>query len=180
MKFSLYKKNFVIRIVALFVIVINSLVVIAIPINGQTQNQAQVQEQAKAELNLIITKPAKGHLYINDEDQGNTATGATRIIGSITIEASASSEEGGIDRVEFFIDGIIRNTTNNLPYAWLWNDTYVGAATIKVKAFDTVGNETSRSLDVRVIMINEAGIKTMRLLSLSWPKLKHVVIQEQS
>lgn len=180
MKFSLYKKNFVIRIVALFVIVINSLVVIAIPINGQTQNQAQVQEQAKAELTLIITKPAKGHLYINDEDQGNTATGATRIIGSITIEASASSEEGGIDRVEFFIDRIIRNTTNNLPYAWLWNDTYVGAATIKVKAFDTVGNETSRSLDVRVIMINEAGIKTMRLLSLSWPKLKHVVIQEQS
>lgn len=148
-------------IVALFVIVSNSLVVNATPINGQTQNQAQVQGQAQVELNVIITKPAKGHLYVNDEDQGNTATGATRIIGSITIEASVSGGDGGIDRVEFFIDGIIRNTTNVLPYAWLWNDTYVGAATIMVKVFDTAGNESSSSLNVRVIMINVAGIETM-------------------
>lgn len=150
-----------IRIVVLFVIVSNSLIVNATDINEQPQNQAQVQALAKVELNVIITKPAKGHLYINDEDQGNTTTGVTRIIGSITINASVSNGEGGIDRVEFFIDGIIRNTTNDLPYAWFWNDTYVGAATIKVKAFDTAGNETSRSLDVRVMMINEAEIKTI-------------------
>jgi hypothetical protein len=159
MKFSPYKKNFVIRIVALFIIMSNSLVVNASLINRHTQNQVQAQD--KMELNVIIMKPAKGHLYINDEDQGNTTTGVTRIIGSITIEASVTGGEGGIDRVEFFIDGINRNTTNDLPYAWLWNDTYVGAATIKVTAFDTAGNESSRSLDVRVIMINEAGIKTM-------------------
>lgn len=161
MKFDQYKKNFMIRIVVLFVIVSNSLIVNATHINEQPQNQAQVQALAKVELNVIITKPAKGHLYINDEDQGNTTTGVTRIIGSITINASVSNGEGGIDRVEFFIDGIIRNTTNDLPYAWFWNDTYVGAATIKVKAFDTAGNETSRSLDVRVMMINEAEIKTI-------------------
>ena len=161
MKFDQYKKNFMIRIVVLFVIVSNSLIVNATQINEQPQNQAQVQALAKVELNVIITKPAKGHLYINDEDQGNTTTGVTRIIGSITINASVSSGEGGIDRVEFFIDGIIRNTTNDLPYAWFWNDTYVGAATIKVKAFDTAGNEASRSLDVRVMMINEAEIKTI-------------------
>jgi len=154
MKNSLYKKNFVIGIVTLFVIMSVFPVVNATAINGQTQ--------AQVELNVVITKPAKGHLYINDEDQGNTATGATWIIGRITIEASASGGDGGIARVEFWISEINRSADNEPPYEWLWNDTAVGTITIKVKAFDTAGNEASKSLNVRVIMnLNAAGIETM-------------------
>lgn len=180
MKFTPYKKNFLMRIAALLVIMLSYLAVIAVPINGHLQNQSQNQNQSKAALNIVITKPAVGHLYINDQDQGNSTLGITRIIGSITIEVNVSSEESTIDKVEFIIDGIVRNTTNHSPCAWFWNDTYVGAATIKITAYDTDGNQTSKSIKVRVIMINEVEMKMMRLLSSTWMKVTRTVTLKQN
>jgi len=51
------------------------------------------------------------------------------IIGKITIEAEAYSKNG--IEVEFYIDGVLKNTDSEYPYERLWNEKVVGEHEIK-------------------------------------------------
>ncbi len=62
------------------------------------------------------------------------------IIGEIIIQADSSYEESNINRVEFYIDGEIRNTDYEAPYVWLWDDSIIGGHTLGVVAYENVGD----------------------------------------
>lgn len=148
MKKGLVRKSLVAGIVALFVVMSVLPAVNAAVSSGQTQ-----METIQVELSVSIDKPLKGHLYVFNKDWGETSSGDTLIIGSITIKASASGEEW----VNFSITGVTRFTGYEPPYEWDWKDGAAGTHLIKVMAYDGEGNETSESLNVKVIMVINAG-----------------------
>jgi large repetitive protein len=64
-------------------------------------------------------------------------------------EASAS-DAGGIDRVEFFVDGTLANTERSSPWACIVNTTSYpdGAHTIRAVAYDVAGNSSQAQVSV--------------------------------
>ena len=71
------------------------------------------------------------------------------IIGNINVEASAFNLENGIDRVEFFVDDILKQTVTTEPYTWMWQEPALFRHTLKIVAYDTIGRNATRDLTVR-------------------------------
>jgi outer membrane protein assembly factor BamB len=71
------------------------------------------------------------------------------IIGPIDIDVDTSQEQIGIDKVEFYIDDVLKATDNTRPYSWTWNTPAFFTHTIKVTAYDTSGNSASDDITVK-------------------------------
>lgn len=72
------------------------------------------------------------------------------VSGNVNIVAEAS-DNVEVDRVEFYIDGLLETTVNDRPFDYLWNTTPVnlGLHTIFARAYDT-SNNTSASPTISV------------------------------
>ncbi len=73
------------------------------------------------------------------------------VSGSTTISASAS-DNVGVSKVEFLVDGAVVGTDTSSPYSTSWNSSTAGAsASITAKAYDAAGNtklSTARTVSV--------------------------------
>ena len=105
-------------------------------------------------VSIGIIKPRDGYLYVFDRETIPTIFGNIIIIEGITIEADAYDEDG-IDRVEFYIDGVLKNTDTDSPYEWLWDEKVIGRHEIKVVAYDDDGNKAEDKTNV--IIFNVVG-----------------------
>lgn len=81
----------------------------------------------------------------------NPAAGAT-VSGSIEISATAT-DNVGVTRVEFFVDGTLRNTDSSAPFSFSFATSSLtnGTHSVTAKAYDAagnVGNASARSFTV--------------------------------
>ena len=68
-----------------------------------------------------------------------------------SIQASASDPDGNLDRVEFYVDGVLVGIDSSAPFAFTWRDLFEGSHTIYVRAVDAVGaDDTSGTITVNV------------------------------
>jgi len=104
-----------------------------------------------------ITRPKEKSLYIQDK-KPMTLPKNTVIIGEITIRVNAYSEDG-IDKVELYIDNLLKETIDELPYEWTWNEFAIGKHEIKAIAYDNSGNKAEDEIDV--IIFNLGGEKKL-------------------
>jgi uncharacterized repeat protein (TIGR02543 family) len=70
------------------------------------------------------------------------------IIQGITIQANASDNQSGIEKVEFFIDDVSVGNDSTEPYTYTWNDLRSGPRHLKVVAYDKAGNSKAVELSV--------------------------------
>lgn len=84
------------------------------------------------------------------------AAGAT-LGGTVSVTASAS-DNVGVTKVEFFLDGALQSTDTVSPYAWSWNTASAsnGAHLLTSKAWDAANNSTT-SVAVSVTVSNGGG-----------------------
>jgi len=68
------------------------------------------------------------------------------ILGKITVEVNASSDNSSISRVEFYIDNALRATVTSQPYAWTWDTRSFSRHTIKINVYNSFGNSASAEL----------------------------------
>jgi len=115
-----------------------------------------VEEGGEAPV-VKIVKPKEHRLYKDNIPIMWLPLLKTRIMGPITIKVKAESDDG-IDRVEFYIDGKLKQTDKmgsflglSKIYRWTWlvkpvefKRTY----TIKVVAYDKKGRNTSQEIQV--------------------------------
>ena len=87
----------------------------------------------------------------------NPLDGATVML-TVSIKADASDFEG-IDRVEFYLDDTLLGTDTESPYEYIWDATTAedGEKTIKVIAFDTIGQTREATISVTVMNNEEFG-----------------------
>jgi hypothetical protein len=62
----------------------------------------------------------------------------------VKFTAQVSDNTSGIDRVEFFLDGLLQSTATQPPYQWTW--TGLGNFTVTATAYDRAGNSKSQSM----------------------------------
>jgi serine protease len=87
------------------------------------------------------------------------ANGAT-VSGTISVAASAS-DNIGVTKVEFYLNGTLAATDTSSPYSWSWNTTAVanGSHTLSSKAYDAAGN-IGTSSNVTVTVSNSTSTDT--------------------
>lgn len=85
-----------------------------------------------------ITKPLPG-LYIMDSMR-LLPFSYPFIIGQITIEADASDDGSGVEKVEFILENKVEANVSEPPYTWLWDRAATGFFKLAVKAYDNVGH----------------------------------------
>jgi hypothetical protein len=92
--------------------------------------------------NVELTKTAN----ISIDQTPPTITLIKQQVNLLEIMFTAQCNDGtsGIDRVEFFLDGILQSTDTQLPYEWTW--TGVGNFTVTATAYDLAGNAKSQSI----------------------------------
>ena len=95
-----------------------------------------------------IKTPLDQKFYFNDKEF--FSLGRTLIIGGITIKVDASDSDGYIQKVEFYIDDDLKETIDEGPYEYKWNEKIFGEYDIKVKVYD---NEGSVREEVRNVLI---------------------------
>jgi DNA-binding beta-propeller fold protein YncE len=121
-----------------------------------TQDTTQESEEISVVVNkdssdapptVSLTNPAEGDII--------------RLAATIQADAS-DAVGGGIDRVEFYVDGIKIGEDTTNPYEYTWDTTTVedGERVIKVVAFDTIGQNVEESITVTVINHEEFGYLT--------------------
>ena len=87
---------------------------------------------------IEITKPQNA-LYINDKKL--CFASYPIIFGPIHVQADAFDSESGIDKVEFYLNNKLKQTDEEAPYTWYWNEPGIGMImTLKVKVYDNDGN----------------------------------------
>lgn len=84
------------------------------------------------------------------------ANGAA-VTGSVAIAANAS-DDIGVDRVEFLLDGALLGSDTTAPYTYSWNSSTAsnGAHALQARAVDLVGN-TGSSAPVNVTVSGSTG-----------------------
>jgi hypothetical protein len=102
-------------------------------------------------LSVVITKPVENMFYFQDQEKMPLGQN-TIIYGPITIVANASAPSG-IEKVEFYIDDVLKDTVTQEPYSYLWHPfiQFNGLSLkhrIKVVAYDNLGNNASAELNV--------------------------------
>ena len=105
---------------------------------------------------LSIEKPRKGYFHIFD--RAWLPIGITIILGKITIIANVI-DEGGIEKVEFYVDGDLKFTDHEAPYEWLWDERVIGKHEVKVIAHDIFGNRGEDKINVTIFKIFNLGGK---------------------
>jgi hypothetical protein len=92
---------------------------------------------------------------------------AATVSGIVNVTANAS-DNVGVTRVEFWLDGVLRSTDTTSPYAWSWDTATAanGAHSLVSKAFDAASNVgTSATINVTVsngVPINISGYKVVQ------------------
>lgn len=82
----------------------------------------------------------------------SSPTTAASISGSVAINANAS-DDAGVTRVEFSVDGSLIATDTSAPYSTTWNAeaSLLGLHSITAKAFDAAGNSSANTVTPRVV-----------------------------
>ncbi|HYI02556.1 Ig-like domain-containing protein [Hyalangium sp.] len=83
--------------------------------------------------------------------------GAT-LAGTVTLSATAS-DDVGVTRVEFYVDGAIIGSDTTAPYSVTWdsNEAFNGPATLSARAFDSGCNSQASSVSVTLQNSGKAG-----------------------
>ena len=99
-----------------------------------------------------------------------TAPAAGAVVsGSVNVTALAS-DNVGVDRVEFFVDGKFQATDDTAPYAFAWDTTAVanGDHVLMAKAYDAAGN-SGVSMPVEVVVTGGIEDVTPPSVDLTFP-----------
>jgi PKD repeat protein len=113
-------------------------------LTGNDTTIATISEEDITNPTVEIINPEDNFIYLLNSKL--VPSFRTWIIGRITIDVEASDTESGIDYVEFYIDGKLKSTDITPPYSWEWSEITFFQHTIKVIAYDNVGNWESKEL----------------------------------
>jgi len=93
----------------------------------------------------------------------------TTVSGTVNIAASAS-DNVGVSKIEFYVNGTLKATDTATPYSYSWNTTSVtnGSNSLTVKAYDAAGN-MKQSAAVAVTVNNSVSDSITPTVSITAP-----------
>jgi len=106
-----------------------------------TGNFPNLWELATGSISVYIFSPSSGSVF-----EGST---------NVVVNATSSD---GVNRVEFYVDNVLKNTDTTSPYSWIFNTTEVsdGGHTIKVVGYSNSGSSATATTWIIVNNLKEA------------------------
>ena len=95
---------------------------------------------------INIDKPEKA-LYFNNKKILPLPFLKPIIIGSIMVEVD-TQDSSGIEKIEFYLDGVFKEVDTSKPYTWMLDEKIYGAHTLMVVVYDKNGNIAGRELQM--------------------------------
>jgi len=92
----------------------------------------------KTKPTINFKKPTYGYLYLMGKEI--LPLKHTIIIGKAMVAIDGNDEISGINKVEFYVDGELKEVIAKEPYEWMWDEFVIGKHTIKAIAYDNAGN----------------------------------------
>ncbi len=102
---------------------------------------------------IALKKPQINYFYLFDREVMPILRPKAVVVGRITVTANATDTLSGVDKVEFFIDGVSEYIDTVEPYEWEWDETAFFLHTLKVVATDEAGNTVTDEIEVSVYII---------------------------
>jgi len=144
----------------LIIVIIFLSCIIPIVIANDWRVNQNIQPITLENIQVSIEQPLENSLYILDR-KILTLPRTTVIMGDITVKAIINSTHE-IDRLEFYIDDELKHTETDHPswlwVPWKWDKAIFLRHTIKVTAYDNLGNNVSDEIEV---LIFNMGINTL-------------------
>jgi len=90
---------------------------------------------------------------------------STTLGGTVSVTANAS-DNVGVTKVEFYLNGALQTSATAAPYSFSWNTATIanGSYTLSAKAYDAAGN-VGQSANVVVTVFNDAVAPTVSITS---------------
>jgi hypothetical protein len=95
---------------------------------------------------ISIEKPTNYALYI--QNRAVSWFFSTVIIGPINVTISAYDSETQIEKVDLYIDGIVKKTFSAAPFEWMWSELSMGKHFVSAVATDEAGNTNQKMIAV--------------------------------
>lgn len=110
-----------------------------------------------------LDRPAAGAAYALDQQAPLPVAlpYTVAVGGDLTVLASAADGTSGVDRVAFFVDGALRATDREAPFAWAWpaDEEPLGNHLLEVVAYDVAGNLVRDGLAVVTVPTTAEGAR---------------------
>jgi hypothetical protein len=117
------------------------------PVYLTTYDTAATTIAATVQGNYVVTTPDGTPPQVAIVSPANGST----VSGNVTVSASAS-DNFGVAKVEFFVNGALIGTDTSAPYSITWNTRKLnGTYTLTARAVDAAGNAASASSTVTVV-----------------------------
>lgn len=123
---------------------------------GSTNGAHSLQSKAYDAANNVGTSAAVNVTVSNDTTPPSTSitapTDGATVSAVVSVTASAT-DNVGVTKVEFWLDGVLQSTDTTSPYAWSWDTATAtnGTHSIQSKAYDAANNVgSSASISVTV------------------------------
>jgi chitinase len=115
----------------------------------------------ESEYSNIVTIPESVPPEISIVFPANNAA----VNGTVSVTADAS-DNVGVTRVEFYVDGILEATETSAPYVYSWNTSSLadGNYTLMAKAYDAAGN-VGQSEDVSIKVVKDTTRPSVSMTS---------------
>ncbi|HEC81812.1 MAG TPA: hypothetical protein ENI42_05260 [Thermoplasmatales archaeon] len=109
-------------------------------------------------LNIEISRPQSGYLYVFDKKLLRLRSEKTLVIGKITVFAHTTNTLN-IKKVDFILDGEVMHTCHYPPYMWTWNTKMYGRGNhlLQIIATDQSDTQTMCSSNVTVISLRKSA-----------------------
>ncbi|UCC39654.1 MAG: matrixin family metalloprotease [Candidatus Aminicenantes bacterium] len=100
-----------------------------------------IEQTAEDSIEVTVDQPPE--VSITEPPSGSYVS------GEVTVQASAS-DDVGISKVEFYINGVLENTDTESPYSYNWNTNSVfnGAYSVEAVVYDTINQADKDRIDV--------------------------------
>jgi hypothetical protein len=93
---------------------------------------------------IKLTSPSLGYININIGDfiiKKIPIFITTIVIGRADVITTVTDSQSGVNRVEFYLDDILKASFTTGPYSWAWTERgFMFPYTLKIIAYDNVGN----------------------------------------
>jgi len=119
--------------------------------NEENQHTISVKIDTSAPTVTIAT-PTEGYIHFFGRELLPSIRDRTILIGRVTVEATATDEPSGIEKVEFLVDDEVRYNDFDAPYSWTWG-LALGRHTLGVTAIDAAGHEATEEIEVTIFSL---------------------------
>lgn len=101
---------------------------------------------------IEIKKPLPGYLYLFNDTAIALGGDYAVVIGSVSVEVDVSDGDG-VDRVEFYLDGELKEIDDKEPFVWILKGKLIGWHEIKIVAFDDLHHSSETKLKAWFLVV---------------------------